>query len=314
MQIPFKKTLKQAKSKGIAKTIAFIMALSITEITKKITKLPEEKLIEVNKSEMIVYPIKGAIHTDLFRYKKREPLCTDYLLNSGVIKKGDIVLDIGANIGYYALAEAKIVGETGKVYAIEPVSSNFKLLKKNINLNNLTNVATFQYAFGDRNSMAEIFVSNFSNLSAVNKNAAGGEIVEVQPVNMMTIDEFVKDKETPKLIRMDVEGYEYEILKGMQSTLKENVKILMELHTAPGYLSPQKLDEVYQIMENNNYRAKFVVFENKINESKLVEVLYKKSGERLPIIASDMSMQELKKLVIDNQELACPNILFEKQN
>ncbi len=314
MQIPFKKTVKKVKTKGIGKTIAYLMALSLTEIMKKTKKLPEEKLIRVNNSEMIVYPSKGAIHTDLFIHKKREPLCTDYLMRSGVIKKGDIVLDIGANIGYYVLAEARVVGETGKIYAVEPVASNFKLLQLNVTLNNLTNVTSFQYAIGDRNSMTEIFVSNFSNLCAVNKSAAGGNIIDVQPVKMMTIDEFVKDKETPNLIRMDVEGYEYEILKGMNRTLKGDVKILMELHAVPKYLSPKKLDEIYGVLEKNNYRAKFVVFENKIIENKLLEFLYKKSGDKLPVIAANISMQELKTFVKENQDLlTAPSILFEKE-
>jgi FkbM family methyltransferase len=314
MGLPFNRTIKQVRSKGITKTVAYIMAVSLTQIMKRTIKLPkEEKLVQVNMSEMIVYPRKGAIHADLFRYKKREPLCTDYLMRSGVIQKGDIVLDIGANIGYYVLTEANIVGETGKVYAVEPVSSNFKLLQKNVQLNNLTNVSTFQYAIGDKNVLSEIFVSNSSNLCAVSKDAVGGEVVGVQPVHMVTIDEFVKDKQTPKLIRMDVEGYEYEILKGMNNTLKGNVKILMELHAFPKYLTPKKLDEIYNILEQNNYRAKFVVFENKVIENKLLEILYKKSGDKLPVIAADISLQELKRIVKENEYLAAPNVLFEKE-
>lgn len=314
MKLPFKKTVRRVKSKGITKTVAYLLALTLTEIMKRITKLPQEKLIEVNKSEMIVYPNRGAIHTDLFLHKKREPLCTDYLIRSGVIGTGDVVMDIGANIGYYVLAEAKIVGKTGKVYAVEPVASNFKLLQKNVSLNNLTNVSAFQYAVGDKNLITEIFVSNLSNLCAVNKDAAGGNIVGVQPVRMMTIDEFVKDKKMPKLIRMDVEGYEYEILKGMSSTLKSDIKILMELHAVPKYLSPKKLDEIYNMLEQNRFRAKFVVFENKVTENKLVEFFYKKSGDKLPVIAADISMQELKTLIQENQSLlTAPSILFEKE-
>jgi FkbM family methyltransferase len=314
MKAPFKKTLTQAKSRGIKRTFALLLAVSLEQIMKRTgKKLPKESVIEVNQSEMIVYPRKGAIHKDLFVYKKREPLCTDYLLRANVIKKGDTVLDIGANIGYYALAEARAVGEKGTVYAVEPVKSNFELLNRNIKLNNFTNVPAFQCAFGDKNKEAEIFVSDKSNLCAISKDAVGGEILEVQPVTMMTIDEFIKDKKTPKLIRMDVEGYEYEILKGMSNTLKSDIKILMELHSIPKYLSPKKLDELYQILEENNFRAKFVVFENKIIEKWLLKFLHKESGEKLPIIAANISLEELKILVKENQYLASPNILFEKE-
>jgi FkbM family methyltransferase len=315
LQIPFDKTIKQVKTKGLTKTIASIMALFLTLLIKKTRKLPQQQLIEVNKSEMIVYPNKGAIHEDLFVYKKREPLCTDFLMRSGIIGKGDVVLDIGANIGYYVLTEAKLVGEAGKVYAVEPVASNFKLLQKNVQLNNLTNVASYQYAFGDKNSTSEIFVSNSSNLCAVNKDAVSGKIVGVQPVYMMTIDEFIKDKKPPKLIRMDVEGYEYEILKGMSNTLQSDTAILMELHAFPRYLSTKKLDEIYDILERNHYRAKFLVYENKIVGNKIIEFLNKKSGDKLPIVASNISLQELKNIIKANQKecLAAPNIYFEKE-
>lgn len=310
--MPFKKTIKQVKSKGITKTIACILALSLTQIIKRTRKLPQERLVEVNKSEMIVYPHKGAIHADLFLHKKREPLCTDYLMRSGIIQKGDTVLDIGANIGYYALTEARLVGKTGKVYAVEPVLSNFELLQKNLKLNNLENVESFQYAFGDKDVMSEIFVSDMANLCAVNKDSVGGRIVGLQPVQMTTIDEFVKGKQTPQLIRMDVEGYEYEILKGMNHVLNKDVRILMELHPEPKCLSPKKLDELYQILKQHNFRVKFVVFENKVKENKLLDFFIRKSGNNLPIYAANISIDELRRLVKENQHLASPNILFEK--
>jgi len=130
---------------------------------------------------------------------------------------------------------------------------------------------------------------------------------------MMTIDEFIKDKKQPKLIRMDVEGYEYEILKGMKNTLNSEVKILMELHPYPKFLSPKKLDELYQILEEHNYKAKFVVFENKVLENWLTKILYREAGIKLPIVKSNISLNQLKTLVAENRNLAAPNILFEKE-
>ena len=92
---------------------------------------------------MLLFPKNGAIQLDLFLHKKREFICTDYLIGDGIIKEEDVVLDIGANIGYYALIESQLVGLNGKVYAVEPVQGNFELLKKNVHLNNLENVAYF---------------------------------------------------------------------------------------------------------------------------------------------------------------------------
>ncbi len=76
-----------------------------------VNPVPESGVVEVNKSRMLVHPKNGAIHRELFLYKKREPICTDFLMRHVVLKEGDVVLDIGANIGYYVLVESQLIGE-----------------------------------------------------------------------------------------------------------------------------------------------------------------------------------------------------------
>ena len=177
MSAPFYRTFKQAKVKGFTKTVFAILAILLKRLLSPVKIIPEKSIVQVNDSKMLLYPIKGAIYEDLFLYKKREPLCTDYLMHSGVIKEGDVVLDIGANIGYYVLIESQLVGEKGKVYAVEPVRSNFELLEKNVQLNNLKNVSTFQFAFGEKDAKSEIYVTDKSNLCAMNRDAVGGKIL-----------------------------------------------------------------------------------------------------------------------------------------
>jgi FkbM family methyltransferase len=313
MSAPFYRTFKQAKVKGFTKTIFSILAILLKRILNPV-KIPEKSVVQVNDSKMLLYPKKGAIYEDLFLYKKREPLCTDYLMHSGVLKEGDIVLDIGANIGYYVLIESQLVGEKGKVYAVEPVRSNFELLEKNVQLNNLKNVSTFQFAFGEKDAKSEIYVSDKSNWCAMNKDAAGGKILFAQEVSMQTVDTFLEDKAPPDFIRMDVEGYEYQVIKGMAKTLKSNTKILIELHPWRPFLEPEKMDELFDILERNNFRAQFAVFENKVKENKIVTLFMKKAGDKLPIVSANMSMQELRLFVESNLMLrVSPNIIFEKQ-
>lgn len=107
---------------------------------------------------------------------------------------------------------------------------------------------------------------------------------------------------------MDVEGYEYEIFRGMPQTLKKNIKILVELHP---HLISDKLNEIFQILEQNNFKVQFAVFENKVVENKILRFLMKKAGENLPLIVSNMSVQELKCLMAMNPTLS-PNVIFEK--
>ena len=305
--------LKKAKEKGFVKATSMLLVKSLRRFLTFLRPLPESSIVKVNGSKMFLLPKKGAIHRDLFLYKKREPVCTNYLMRSGILKAGDVVLDIGANIGYYVLVESQLVGKTGKVYAVEPIQSNFRLLNKNVQLNNLTNTSTFRFEFGDEDKKSEIYVSDKSNLCAVKKEAAGGKVIGTEEVYMETVDSFFKDKPSPNFIRMDVEGFEYEIIKGMPRTLKSDVQILAELHPFRRYIDPEKLNEMFDILEQNNFRVKFVVFEDKVEENKIFRFLLKKAGSKLPIVRSNISIQELRKLIDDYRSLTGPNVVFEKQ-
>lgn len=312
MHIPFYRTIKENSNSGLNNLAAKLLAITLREAIKRLTYRPEVSVSRVNKSKMILFPRTGDINTDLYMHKKREPICTEYLMNSGVIKQNDTVLDIGANIGYYVLVESQLVGSGGIVYAIEPVEGNYRMLQRNLHLNKSTNVSTYQLAFGDRNEHAEIFVSNKSNLCAISKEAVGGEVLGIQDVRMVTVDDFLVGKKPPNLVRMDVEGFEYEIIKGMKQTLKGKTNILLELHAQPDYLKPEKLDELLQILEDNDYRVKFLVYEHKVRENPITRTLLRHAGDKLPIVGEELSIKQLREVIPTYRYLTAPNIYFEK--
>ena len=163
--LPFLRTIKQVPQKGLVKTTAMVLALAIKGGNEKLKYLPKKTIACVNNSKMYLYPRQGGINYDLYLYKKREPMCTDFLIHSSILKEGDVVLDIGANIGYYVLIESKLVGKTGQVYAVEPVTSTFELMQKNLQLNGLTNVSASNFAFGEKDGESEIYVCNESNFA-----------------------------------------------------------------------------------------------------------------------------------------------------
>lgn len=184
---------------------------------------------EINGSKMYLDVKDNGISAELLFKGIREPFSTEFFKNE--IKKGDICVDIGANIGYYALLESRLVGDGGKVYAIEPVPENIKLLKKNININHYPNIDIFQLAIGDRNGSGFIHLFNGSNLHSMNKNNSF-ESKHSIPVKIITLDKFLENKPYPSIIRMDTEGYEEKIIKGMEKTLsaQKPLKIFMEFH------------------------------------------------------------------------------------
>ena len=145
------------------------------------------------------------------------------------IKKGDVVLDIGANIGYYTLIFAKLVGETGKVFAFEPDPINFSLLKKNIEINGYKNVVLIQKAVSDKSEKLKLFLSETNNGDHRIYNWDGSrKSVEIESIKL---DEYFEDtKQRINFIKMDIQGAEYGAVSGMTNLLNQNksVKIISE--------------------------------------------------------------------------------------
>lgn len=317
-KLPFSRIIGLSSERGKRKTLyMFFVVLMrhfiphfgrrIKYVSYKYISKYNEVVAEINSSKMWLNLSDKGIGSDLFLYRKREPISTDYLMKSGVLKEGDVVLDIGANIGYYALMESRLVSDSGKVYAIEPVSSNIQALKRNIQLNNYKNIETFHLAVGNKNEKSLVYISAKSNLSAMERSLSRKEIVSTEEVDVVTVDSFLKDKTIPNLIRMDVEGYEYYIIKGMSKTLKKNVKILMELH--PRLLPKEQLEELLQILKENNFKVQFFIRENYVTEHKIVQYFSLKGGA-FPIILLSKTIDELRQVIQAYPSTA--HVLFSK--
>ena len=153
------------------------------------------------------------------------------------IKEGMTIIDIGANIGYYTLIAAKLIGKRkGKVYAFEPELSNFNLLIKNIKLNNYKNVIPILKAVSDQNGQIKLFLSE-SNREGhrIYNFKEGRRFIKVETI---TLDNFFKNKEKEiDVIKMDIEGAEIAALKGMNNILKVNQKLKLFIEFNPFILS-----------------------------------------------------------------------------
>ena len=143
-----------------------------------------------------------------------------------VVKEGDTVVDLGANIGYFTLLAARIVGNKGKVYAFEPEPLNYSLLTKNIDLNGYENVVAVQKAISDATGKVRFFLDKKdTGAHTMYQHGTGGEFIEVEST---TLDDFFADKgQTINVIKMDVEGAEMAALSGMDRTIKENKNLKM---------------------------------------------------------------------------------------
>ena len=150
------------------------------------------------------------------------------------IKVGNIVVDVGANIGLHTLNMARIVGNTGQVFAFEPDPSNFKILEKNVKVNNYQNIILEQKAVGDKHGRTTLYQSDHPGMHRIfpqTKQAKGQVQVELTSLDKYFIDSNLVDK--INFIKIDVEGLEFSVLKGMENILKNNKKIKMIFEFMP---------------------------------------------------------------------------------
>ncbi len=174
-----------------------------------------------------------------------------------IIKKGDVVVDVGANIGYYTLLFAKLVGQNGKVYAFEPESANFSLLRKNIVVNSYQNVKLVNKAVSSITGRTKLFISNDNkgSHSIVDKNNKK-DVIEIDSVRLD--DFFHETKEEVDFIKLDIEGAEIEAINGMISLLKKNSNVIIMTEFTPFMLKksgfePEKYLELLKDLDFKIY-------------------------------------------------------------
>ena len=146
------------------------------------------------------------------------------------IEMGNIVVDVGANIGLHTLNMARIVGNTGQVFAFEPDPSNFEILKKNVKINNYKNIILEQKAVGDKHGRTTLYQSDHPGKHRIFPQTEQAKS-QVQ-VELTNLDNYFDSDMTDKInfIKIDVEGLEFSVLKGMKNILKNSkkIKILFE--------------------------------------------------------------------------------------
>lgn len=203
---------------------------------------------EVLGSKMYLDINDPGICRDLILRGIREDWGTEAL--RGLLHPGQTIVDIGANIGYYALLEAAMVGPAGKVYAIEPVPDNHALLRRNVELNGYRNIETYQFAVGDKSGLAQMHVSNLRNWHSMTDVHATGKVIDVE---VRTLDAFLDGKLHPAIVRMDVEGYEHEILQGMVNTLTRDSGLTLYIEIHPHIMGHAKTAAMLRFLADHGY-------------------------------------------------------------
>ena len=176
----------------------------------------ETTIVENADGKFLVYR-NDTLGQHLLRGERWEPHFSK--LVESLLRPGENVVDIGANIGYNSVVMAKIIGDSGKVLAFEPLRLTFQQLCGNIALNGLENVYCERVAIGNGNN-AQI------SMVAVDYHTAGTNVMNAcvgiggDPVTMMTLDAY--QLEDISFVKIDIQGSEFVALKGARETLRRN--------------------------------------------------------------------------------------------
>lgn len=212
-------------------------------LSRLLLKTGLSKYCQIKAHGYLLHFFPTAISTDLWI----DPSCRSYE-GLAFLSDGNIVVDIGANVGTTVIPSAQRVGNNGQVYAFEPHPKTFAYLKQNVSLNKLNNVDLFNIAVG--NSEATVRISNFGN---DDRNRIVGNN-EGLMVKIGKLDDFLQNENQIDLLKIDVEGFEKFVLEGATNTLKKTKYILIEISEKHFDEYAYSCQEVLKILEKNEFR------------------------------------------------------------
>lgn len=230
-------------------------------IIRRIIRSYKNLFIKIYGKQDLMYKYKGLklllnlkkdvdflIYFDSFESKNLK-------LYQTMIKSGNIVFDVGANIGIYSLLASKSLGKDGQIYSFEPSETAFERLNINVNLNNFKNIITIKEGVSDITGECSFYVCEDDAYNSIGSQPMKSPLRSIT-IPTTTIDDFVikHNIKNVNIIKVDTEGAEYLVFKGAINTL-ENFKpiIFFEYNpfTANGYNHTKTAS--FELLENYGY-------------------------------------------------------------
>lgn len=242
---------------------SYVVPVPKTAVSKKINGI-------LLKFDFDYSPIYKSMYLDTY-----QPSITDLIKKN--LKNGDTFIDVGANMGYFSAVAAGIVGKEGQVHSFEPVPEYFQRLKNIADTNSQYKIAVNQFALGDEEKTEKIYIGGHSRIG---NNTFFPDLFDDQKgissteVSVRRLDKYIKEKNINniKLIKIDVEGFEFPVLRGLKDYFSECSRtgscpsIICEI--VPGVYPDLgcKLEDLFDYMEEFSYYP-FEIFntEKRIN-------------------------------------------------
>lgn len=244
----YKVGMKLLGGRGLYKI--YLMGLIYDFLSNHLRTKNRPEFVNIKGSIIYLDPLDNlelSIHGENYEKETR-------VLFEKILKPGDVMVDVGAHIGYYSLLASTLVGPTGKIFSFEPSPDNFFLLQKNVQVNNYKNLVLINKAVGDKERNLKLFLSNFNsgdnriydsskaikamqNTLAIYDQHKSGVRERVVDVPVIALDNFFKDYPSPIcLIKIDTQGAEGKVIFGASSLLKKNKNISLIIEFWPAGL------------------------------------------------------------------------------
>jgi FkbM family methyltransferase len=175
------------------------------------------------------------------------------------LKPGDTFFDIGANVGFFTLIAARLVGPSGKVFAFEPVPANAAAVRRNAALNHFAHIQVIEAAVGDSPGEIELILTRHPGGASIIHDTPSPDITGRIRVPMVQIDALVKAGRVPvpTTVKIDVEGAEPAVLRGMEQTARaHHPTIICELDDASVEAVQGKVAGVQELLHTWGYDVK----------------------------------------------------------
>ena len=253
---------------------------------KDVSIFTKSEIVQINVEDInfsiIIDPINGYVDETIYKQRGWEPAIANVLKKE--IRAGDVCVDIGANIGYFTILMSKLTGEDGKVFAFEPINSLYEQASESIRINNLKNVTLYNTACGEERKTGTIytFADNIGKSSLLSEAelSTGTEVVTVD-----TLDTLLKNIHKIDFMKIDVEGYEFEVLVGGKEILqKHKPKIIFEYNPSR-YTENTTPDKVFIFLKEFWYNF-YTIKNEKIDDFQSLVMTQLRLGDTKEIVCT----------------------------
>ncbi|GEM_PF-983363 len=192
---------------------------------------------------------------------QKEVLEMEFVRNN-ILQSGDIVFECGGHHGWTAIQLSNWVGKEGKVISFEANSKNHKIIERNIDINHLENTVVEHKAVSSEVGNITIFKKSNASIipEFIPRNLRSTRIFNViyglEEVETIDLDTYAAQNNImPTFLKIDVEGYEFEVLKGAKKILETAPKILLEIHTEQLFMYGTSVQDLFDAINLSRYKT-----------------------------------------------------------